>query len=304
MSSRSLVICDKEEGYATALATYLTKQKEFAFQIQVCNEPVKLTEMQKQQKIDILLINEMYCKVKNKELTAGKILILTEHYIQDPKQRKRKLYKYQSGEALLAQIINIFEEDGKGRILSHRKALGQKKIIGIFSPVHRCGKTSYALELGKEMAISDRVLYLGMEVYGGRSGYFSVEGQTIVDALYYSRQEGESLGVMLPGLVENMDGLDYLAPAKVSEDIREINAGDWIDFVKKVLESSSYNVIIMDLDDGVRGIYEILRSCTEVHVPTLTDKVSLGKLFQFEEELQLLGYDDVKRKLIKKEQIL
>ena len=112
------------------------------------------------------------------------------------------------------------------------------------------------------------------------------------------------MGVMLPGLVENMDGLDYLAPAKVSEDIREINAGDWIDFVKKVLESSSYNVIIMDLDDGVRGIYEILRSCTEVHVPTLTDKVSLGKLFQFEEELQLLGYDDVKRKLIKKEQIL
>lgn len=304
MSSRSLVICDKEEGYATALATYLTRQKEFAFQIQVCNDSLKLAEMQKQQKIDILLIDEAYAREKRKELAAGKIWILTERYIREPEQLKRKLYKYQSGEALLAQIVSGLDEEGRGKFLSHRKMLGQKRIIGIFSPVHRCGKTSYALELGKEMAISERVLYLGMEAYGGKSGYFLRGTQTIVDALYYSRQEGENLGMMLPGMVNDMDGLDYLAPARISEDIRETSSKDWLDFIKKILESSPYNVIILDMDDGIRGLYEILRACTEIHLLTISDKVSMGKLLQFEEELHLLGYEDVKRKLIKKEQLL
>ena len=132
MSSRSLVICDKEEGYATALATYLTKQKEFAFQIQVCNEPVKLTEMQKQQKIDILLINEMYCKVKNKELTAGKILILTEHYIQDPKQRRENyisisLEKHCWHRSLI--FLRRMEKEGFYLIGKH---WGRKRLLGFF----------------------------------------------------------------------------------------------------------------------------------------------------------------------------
>ena len=101
-----------------------------------------------------------------------------------------------------------------------------------------------------------------------------------------------------------MDGLDYLAPARVSEDIRETSSKDWMDFIKRVLESSPYRVLILDMDDGIRGLYEILRVCTEVHVLTLRDKVSMGKLRQFEEELHLLGYEDVRQKLIKKEQLL
>ena len=104
MSSRSLVICDKEEGYATALATYLTQQKEIAFQVQVCNDPAQLVEMQRLQKIDILLISEIYSRDKKKEITAGKILILTERCGRTSQQSKKVLYKYQSGDTLLAQI--------------------------------------------------------------------------------------------------------------------------------------------------------------------------------------------------------
>ena len=304
MSSRSLVICDKEEGYATALATYLTQQKEIAFQVQVCNDPAQLVEMQRLQKIDILLISEIYSRDKKKEITAGKILILTERCGRTSQQSKKVLYKYQSGDTLLAQIISYCNAEGKGHLLAQRKRISTRKIIGIFSPVHRCGKTSYALRIGKEMAISDRVLYLGMEHYGGKGGYFPEGVQTISDALYYARQEGENLGMMLPGMVDHMDGLDYLSPAKVSEDIRETIAEDWKVFIEKILGSSPYNIILLDIGEGIRGVYEILRMCTEIHVLTLNDKVSAGKIFQFEEELHLLGYDDIRRKIIKKEQAL
>ena len=43
--------------------------------------------------------------------------------------------------------------------------------------------------------------------------------------------------------------------------------------------------------------------CTEIHVPVLQDRIGTSKMLQFEEELHLLGYDDVRKKLQKKESL-
>lgn len=101
-----------------------------------------------------------------------------------------------------------------------------------------------------------------------------------------------------------MDRLDYLLPARVSEDVKSVAPGDWLGFIRQILEQSIYDVLILDLDEGICGVYEILRLCTEVHVLTIKDTEAKAKVRQFEEELRLLGYDDVRRKLITKEQML
>lgn len=44
MSSRSLVICDQEEGYAEALAAYLMKRKELALQVRVYHHPAQVRD--------------------------------------------------------------------------------------------------------------------------------------------------------------------------------------------------------------------------------------------------------------------
>ena len=77
------------------------------------------------------------------------------------------------------------------------------RIIGIFSPVHRSKKTGYALKLGKELARTYNVLYLNLEVYGGIGGHFPDAGQTVADALYYSRQEKLSL-IHISGIYERL----------------------------------------------------------------------------------------------------
>ena len=60
-------------------------------------------------------------------------------------------------------------------------------------------------------------------------------------------------------------------------------------------------MVILDLDEGIRDVYELLRMCTEIHMPVPSDRIAEAKIFQFEEELHLLGYDDVKQKIRKKE---
>ena len=142
-----------------------------------------------------------------------------------------------------------------------------------------------------------------MEIYGGIGGHFPEEGHTLADALYYSRQENRNLGVILTTLVEHMGGLDYLLPVRVSEDIRMVALEEWVSLIRQIEEQSIYDVLILDLDEGLRDVYGLLRICTEILVPTMKDELAEAKLLQMEEELHLLGFDDVKKKMVKREAV-
>ena len=105
----------------------------------------------------------------------------------------------------------------------------------------------------------------------------------------------------LAGMVKHMGPLDYLLPMRMSEDLKAVEIEEWTGFVEQIAEQSIYEVLILDIDEGIRGVYELLRMCTEIHVAVIKEEVAQAKLFQFEEELHLMGYDDVKQKMVKKE---
>lgn len=304
MSNRSLVICDKEEAYATAFANYLTKIRTFPFQVKVCSDLRQVHEILEKQQIYMLLIHESYQGKELNDLNVKKRILLVERERKPEKEGVKYLYKYQAGDALAAAVLEGCRGEGEFFVPPGDGALQgkAKEVIGIFSPVHRCGKTRYALKLGKELSVSGKVLYLGMECYGGLKGYFPEGSMSVADAIYYARQENQNLGTLLSGVVECMEGLDYLPPTMMSEDMRRITSSDWIELIRQIVGSGNYDIVILDIDDGIPGVYDILRNCTQVHLLYLREKVALGKVRQFEQELQVMGYDDVKNKLIKKEQ--
>lgn len=304
MSSRRFVICDQEEGYAAAFAVFLMKKKELAFQVQVCNGLSQVQAILREHPIDVLLIGGNYPVDERKGLRASNVFVLAESAKTETNSDETTVYKYQSGEMLLAEIIcKCSKESETGELYFHGAKTKNSRIIGIFSPVHRSGKTSYGLRLGQELAVSENVLYLNMEIYGGIGGFFPEEGHTLADALYYSRQENKNLGVILTTLVEHMGALDYLLPVRVSEDIRTVTLEEWINLVRQIEEQSIYDVLILDVDEGLKDVYGLLRICTEILVPVMKDASAEAKLLQMEDELHLLGFDDVKKKMVKKELI-
>ncbi|MEY8374255.1 hypothetical protein AALD22_00525 [Lachnospiraceae bacterium 56-18] len=305
MSSRSLVICDQEEGYAAAFAVFLTKKEELAFQVQVCDSLAQVTEVLEEHPIDILLVGGNYPVRERGKLEAGSVFVLAESGNVKTNPKEVAVYKYQSGEAILAEIICGCSKENKTEDLYLRSVkTSQVRVIGIFSPVHRSGKTSYGLKLGQEMAASANVLYLNMELYGGIGGYFPEEGHTLADALYYSRQESRNLGLILPTLVKHMGTLDYLLPVRVSEDIKAVPLEEWTSMIVQITEQSIYDVLILDIDEGLKDVYGLLRLCTEVCVPSARDPAAEAKLLQMEGEMHLLGFDDVRKKMKKKELIM
>ena len=111
------------------------------------------------------------------------------------------------------------------------------------------------------------------------------------------------LGWMLASMVSHMGPLDYLLPARVSEDLKAVPGKDFQRLISQIVTEGMYEVVILDLDEGIRDVYELLRMCTEIHMPVPSDRIAEAKIFQFEEELHLLGYDDVKQKIRKKEKL-
>ncbi len=307
MGSRNLVICDREQEYAAAFAAYLLKKQELALQVQVCQSLEQVKRIREKSEIQVLLLSEDYSEEERNSIDAEQVFILTERaggrqISREGADSALEIYRYQSAEMILAEIFGKCSEREAFDGLFFTKVRTQKmEIIGVFSPCHRCGKTRYALELGKKLASEANVLYLNMEVYGGIGGYFSEEGPTIADALYYARQEKQDLGVILTTLVTHMGEMDYLLPVKVSEDLKGVTGEEWIDLLRQIAQCGLYDVLILDLDEGLQEVYQILRFCTQVQVIELSDPVSQAKLLQFDRELHLLGYEDVRRKLTRQE---
>lgn len=302
MNVKRLVICDCEEGYAKALALYLMGRTELSLQVQVCSSISHVMEAEDEGKIDVLFISEMYELSERRRVEAKKIFVLTAGNLREKDEKEYPLYKYQSGEKILAEFLTQCEELQIGNS-GYRASAVEKdhKIIGVFSPVHRIGKTSYALRLGERLATNSNVLYLNLEIFGGVGGHFEEGGQTLADVLYYARQEKGNLGLMITMLVRHRNGLDYILPMPVSEDMKEIEAKEWLNVVQKILQESIYDTIILDVDEGIRKVYDLLEHCTEIHVLTDEEEYSKAKMEQFQQELAFLGYEDILRRMIRKE---
>ena len=283
MVSRNLVICDQEERYAAALAHFFMKTKELALGVQVCNSVAQALRLQEESPIDILLIGSGYPKEERQKVRAESVFVLTQSEDVAHETHEKLINKYQSGEAILRDVIEQCQESVEpGNFFLGTVKKEKVRIIGIFSPVHRSRKTGYALRLGKDLAKTYNVLYLNLEMYGGIGGHFPEIGQTVADALY-------------------MGPLDYLLPMRMSEDLKAVKIEEWMRFIEQIASQSIYEVLILDIDEGIRGVYELLRMCTEIHVAVIKEEVAQAKMFQFEEELHLMGYDDVRHKMIKKE---
>lgn len=302
MGSKCLVICDPEEGYACALASYFLKRKELAFQVYTYRSLQKVQEMPEE--IDYLFLSADYDVEERNCLKAGKKFILTVTGQEPMAADEQPVCKYQSGDAVFAELIHCLSSDSVLPNLflgTARKDEG--KLIGVYSPVHRVGKTRYAIEAGRRLAVKSEVLYVNMEIYGGKGGNFAENpSYTLADILYYVRQESKNLSFVLSTMTERVNGLDYISPMPVSEDIKAVSPGEWVNFIRQIMENSIYEAVILDIDEGIQGVYDILRLCTEIHMPVENSEISGAKVRQFEEELQLLGYEDVLQKLIRKEQ--
>ncbi len=298
MSSKNLVICDREQEYAAQLAGYLSGKKELALQVKLCNSPEQVEAIRREMAVDILLADESITFTEGALTGVSKVILLSAASTGTEGMESR-IFRYQSADDIYTHLIEALAEGGMGELWNIRKK-ERGKLIGIYSPVRRIGQTGFALNKGMEMAKTSNVLYINLETYAGIGGYFPEEGKRNLSMLlYYAKQESGNPGLLITTLVKRMNELDYIPPVIFPEDIRTVTVSEWMWLFGEILSHSIYDVLILDLGDCVQGLFDILKACDTIYMPAADDRLAVSKIYQYEEALCRQGYGEVWERMIR-----
>lgn len=290
-SKSIFAVCDLEVEYAYNFMEYLNQKKNIPFEVQAFTGPEVLCGYAQEHPIEILLISGKAMCDAVKQLKVGMLIILSEGVHSPDLDQYPSVYKYQSSDSVIREVMNCYGSEKS----PHQKAdvlKRETRILGIYSPIGRTQKTSFALTLGQVLAKKRAVLYLNLENF---SGFDQLLGQsyehTLSDLLYFTRQENVNLSYKLGGMVQSIQNLDFVPPALSPMDIQSTSYEEWHMLLNMIVQESSYEILILDLGDGVNDLFRILESCEQVYVPIRNDVISMAKINQFEHLMGIWGHE-------------
>ena len=117
--------------------------------------------------------------------------------------------------------------------------------------------------------------------------------------LYYVKQETGNLGLILTTLINRKNGVDYIPPVNCSDDLRTVTKEEWLWLFQKILCDSIYDVLVLDLGEGILGLYDILQFCDQVYMPVADDEIAASKIVQYENTLREMGYAQLVERMIR-----
>lgn len=185
----NFLICDVQKEYAEHLLSILVKRFGMRFQFHFFSNVKKIEQFAEKAEIEILLIAEDCVSEIRGNVKAKKKFILSESMKKEEKQGETTIFRYQSADEILKIIQSgIGEEEAKAahkpqkkteekydavqsdftapkRKIGIRDEPEESGLIGIYSPIHRIGKTEFALCLGEKISEKVPTLYINMEGY-------------------------------------------------------------------------------------------------------------------------------------------
>ncbi len=121
----------------------------------------------------------------------------------------------------------------------------------------------------------------------------------VTDVMYYFRCDKEKLALHLPTIIQNINGLDYIPPMQSQTELWETDGGQWLELCRKIAQIGQYEYIILDLDDGMSGLFNLLRECYKIYTITREDSFAVAKLNQYEQILKFYELEEIADKTVK-----
>ena len=242
MKKSIFAVCDLEASYACNLMDYLNEKRTTPFEVQAFTNVASLEKFARENEIEILLISTRAMCNEIRDLPIRRTIILSEGETLQDLEEYPFVYKYQSSDQILSEVMEYYVDDHpKPHILT----LGTRKtqVYGIYSPIGRTKKTSFALALGEILAEAKQVLYLKFEEFSGFEYLFDVSYKTDLSHLiYFARQREGNLIYKLNSVVQTFHELQYIPPVMSPADIRDVSGQEWIDFIKELISYGEYDV--------------------------------------------------------------
>ncbi len=274
MNYGQIAIFDNDSDYANSLADYFRLKGCIASEIIVFTKIDIFKDYAKRHSFDILLINHMFISDIDGDLESlpQNLFILCEHKILKTEDNGTYIFKYISAEDILRLVMTSYKPDSNGVTISfcdNRKC----NIIGIYSPIGRCGKTSFALALALHFSLVNSCVFLSFDNFSTLGTLISGEDEsikTIDDLLYYFTGSPTLLDSKLLSVVKHIQQLDIIPPSLQCCSLGDINISERVQFIKGLADTGKYDYIFIDIGN-INPVNPILELCKIIYVPTPCD---------------------------------
>ncbi len=281
-----LAVYDDDASYAEKLSSYLNKKEDGIFSAVAFTSKEKLEEYAKGHEIDLLL-SKKTDDGEAPDIRTGKTLFLTE---DREGVGEDGICKYQPGDEILREVMSAYADLPESEIYPMKMSgTGGKRLIGVYSPVNRCGKTSLALAIAQIIAKEEKTILITLDSFSGLACLLDEKWKRDLSDLIYFYKQGRYTPMRLNSVLYYIGELAWIPPIRFPEDLSEISAKEMAELVSCILGESSFDTAVLDIGDYARQMIPFLEHCTVVYVPVKDDIQSLAKLDEFSEYLDIMG---------------
>lgn len=297
MEKRIMAVYDVDSFYAERLAEFVNQREKVPFLVAAFTSLECLKDYAEDHKIELLLINSAVSQDEIKKVGAARVVTLAEGEMIPLEEQYPSVYKYQAADSIIREVLACYSVNSQEPDFS--VITKTSSVIGIYSPVSRCLKTSLALTMGQLLARDVKVLYMNLEDCSGLGRLIGEEYSAgLSDLLYYYSQESFNW-MRFGSAIYTWGDLDYVPPVKYPEDLNQVTSQEMAGLLSRIARECAYETIILDLGQYGKKAVEVLELCDVIYMPVKDDCVSAAKVEEFDEYLTSSGHEALKSRIVK-----
>ena len=290
-----MAVYDVDPSYAARFAEVVNQKEKLPFEVVAFTSMERLKAFAQETPVEILLVSGSVSRAEADAVGAGRVIVLSDGETAQTDPAHPSVYKYQSSDSIIREVMACYCERKTAvpGVLVKQKA----RILGVYSPIGRCLKTSFAITLGKLLAQEWPTLYVNLEEFSGLQALTHEEYKKCLSDLLYFYCSGSYSPLRLNSVVHTMDGLDYLPPVRYPEDLEQAGADQIAGLLRTIAGESSYETVVVDVGSCKRTGLEVLKLCEVIYLPVKEDSLSLAKLEEFDQYLELSGNGTLRERI-------
>ena len=161
---KMMAVYDTDTRYAERLSDYVNRKEKGVFTAQAFTSKEKLAEYAKKHEIDVLLSGERTDSGDISGIPSAQKIYMSEE-TEKQMDSGKEIYKFQSGDDIIREVMAVYSEIPGIRANVAGSTDQSRRIIGVYSPIGRCGKTCLALAIGQVLAKEEKVLFVTLDTF-------------------------------------------------------------------------------------------------------------------------------------------
>lgn len=284
MSKQWIAIVDRDTEYAKRLSEYLNERNLPGVFAVPFSSVEHWNRYEKKEEFQVILLGEEVFLSEENFPKGSRCIHLKETKDAEP----GAVYKYQSGEGILKDILI----ESVGQSLINREHC---RFLGVYSPVRRVLKTSFALALGQYFGERGKALVISLDVFSGLEELLGKGSFDLSEVLYYWKQK-EDWAEFLYQAVIPVQSMEVLLPMWNPLDSPLLGTGELCLFLSDVMRLSRYDTVILDVGEARENLPQLLEAMEHIYTPVGWDTADKSKLADYRRFLKARGLESILEK--------